>query len=183
MDNMTVVVIEGLSYDAMYQEVKYKNKKVMFKMIMLSDEFYDFKQLEASTLAGTEGKWFLTSDKYQYNKVTEFINHVLPELYEQIDADLKLPDYETPFRKVPKTTKMHCSYAEALKGFAEAGNPQDEEESQYNKLSEKFCKRRVIAVMMENFPDLADEAEVMKAEEMIKNAKRATAGELKKAQE
>eukprot|EP00957_Ditylum_brightwellii_P094107 7164795-Ditylum_brightwellii.AAC.1 len=99
--------MEGLSYDAMYQEVMYKNQKVTFKAIMLSDEFYNFKQLEASTTVETEGRWFLIYDKSQYNAVTEFIDHVLPVLYEQIDADLKLPNYETPFRRVPKTTKTH----------------------------------------------------------------------------
>eukprot|EP00957_Ditylum_brightwellii_P058031 4400734-Ditylum_brightwellii.AAC.1 len=55
---------------------------------------------------------------------------------------------------------MHCSYAEALKGLVEKSSPQEDEGRKYDQPTEMTRKHRVLAVVTEDFTDLADEQEV-----------------------
>eukprot|EP00957_Ditylum_brightwellii_P100891 7689498-Ditylum_brightwellii.AAC.1 len=63
-------------------------------------DHYDFKQLEAATTVEMEGKWFLVYKKEKYDKVTDFIDNVLSDLYAQITDDYKLEGYGTPYRQM-----------------------------------------------------------------------------------
>eukprot|EP00957_Ditylum_brightwellii_P185414 14118376-Ditylum_brightwellii.AAC.1 len=58
LDCMSVVIIEGLSYDATYVLVKFRGKMILLQTIMLHEDLYGFQQLEATTTVDTEGKWF-----------------------------------------------------------------------------------------------------------------------------
>eukprot|EP00957_Ditylum_brightwellii_P044173 3351563-Ditylum_brightwellii.AAC.1 len=135
--------------------MQFRDKLVLLQTIVF--DYYDFQQLEAATPVDTEGKWFFVYKKEEYDEVTDFIDNVLPDLYVQIADDNKLEGYGTPFRQIRQETCTHCSYAEALKRFVEARNPQKEEEQKYDQPTERTCKRHAIAVVTEDFPDLADD--------------------------
>eukprot|EP00957_Ditylum_brightwellii_P117129 8933285-Ditylum_brightwellii.AAC.1 len=87
---MSVVILEGLSYNAMLAPVQFRDKLVLLQVIMLFDDYYDFQQLEAAATVEMEGKWFLVYEKEKYDKVTDFIDNMLPDLYTQIPDKYKL---------------------------------------------------------------------------------------------
>eukprot|EP00957_Ditylum_brightwellii_P027934 2110434-Ditylum_brightwellii.AAC.1 len=60
----------------------------------------------------------------------------------------------------------HSSYAEALKGLVEKSNLQEDEDREYDQPTERTRKCRAIAAVTEDLPDLADEQEVTKTEEV-----------------
>eukprot|EP00957_Ditylum_brightwellii_P124622 9497690-Ditylum_brightwellii.AAC.1 len=64
-----------------------------------------------------------------------------------------------------RNTCTHCSYAEALEGLVEKSNPQEDEDRKYKQPTERTRKHRATAVVTEDFPELADEQEVIKTEE------------------
>eukprot|EP00957_Ditylum_brightwellii_P207646 15353906-Ditylum_brightwellii.AAC.1 len=130
------------------------------------------------------GKWFLIYQKNQYHQVVELIDIVLPELFKQIKAKYKIKGYNYPARQRPKGARTQSLYAEALKGYASSGNPQEEEENRYNKPPpprERKC--RAFAMTTEEFLDLPSIEAVGQAEKITWNTKVATAQEINKSKE
>eukprot|EP00957_Ditylum_brightwellii_P022627 1706643-Ditylum_brightwellii.AAC.1 len=56
LDHMSVVIIEGLSYNAMYVPVQFRGKMILLQTIMIRKDLYGFQQLEAATTVETKGK-------------------------------------------------------------------------------------------------------------------------------
>eukprot|EP00957_Ditylum_brightwellii_P109049 8318474-Ditylum_brightwellii.AAC.1 len=72
-------VPSGLSYNAMFAPVQFRDELVLLQTIMSCNNYYDFQQLEAAATVETEGKWFLVYKKEKYDEVTDFIDNVLPD--------------------------------------------------------------------------------------------------------
>eukprot|EP00957_Ditylum_brightwellii_P158446 12059637-Ditylum_brightwellii.AAC.1 len=68
LDNMSVVMIKGLAYDALFVPIQYRGSLIALETVMFGEEHYNFQQLEAATMVKTEGKWFLIYDKTRYDE-------------------------------------------------------------------------------------------------------------------